>query len=81
MVKKKKPICDEPIELMFPASDSGLVFRDPMVEHSMTCDLTKDVTWSIGETGYEDDYFARENRRFGLSVDGTSLASSGNLFL
>lgn len=71
MVKKKKPICDEPIELMFPASDSGLTFRDPMVEHSMSCDLTKDVTWAIGETGYEDDYFARENRRFGLSVDGT----------
>lgn len=73
MVKRKKPTLDEPIELMFPASDSGMAFRDPLVEHSLTCDLTKDSTWSIGETGFEDDYFTRENRRFGLSVDGTSI--------
>jgi len=55
---------------MFPAVDFGVPFRVPLVEHSFTCDMTKDSTWMAAETGFED-YFARENVRFGLVVDGT----------
>jgi hypothetical protein len=72
-LKKKKPLYEDPIEFMYPGNDFGIPFRDPLVEQSLALDLGKDSTWSIGGAGWEDDYFTRENARFGLVVDGMRL--------